>query len=159
MTSPYLERALRTMFEASLDGAFKERNGSAAIFSFLNGISLGVLVTNAARAPAGPRIYFANDAFGRLCKYAPAALIGESPKMLHGADTDQAVATAFRATLEDQGQASMRIVNYDGEGAPYVAHVFGARLDIRAGLGDDLRIGLTIREDEIQRHHENGFSA
>jgi len=152
MPSPYLESALHTVFDASLNGAFDGLSGADALSSFLNGLSIGALLTNATSGAKGPRIFFANRAMAELCGYSKVELVGGTPKMLHGEKTSRAVAEGFRKTLETVGRASMRIVNYDANGAPYIAHVLGSKLDVPSRAENDLRIALMMREDQTQQY-------
>lgn len=72
----------------------------------------GIMVTDGAIAPPGPRVRFVNHAFTRLTGYSPEETIGRTPAMLQGPKTDKAMlAELARALRGDQPWAGS-IINY-----------------------------------------------
>jgi diguanylate cyclase (GGDEF)-like protein/PAS domain S-box-containing protein len=79
-----------------------------------------VIITEAApfRAP-GPRIVFVNEAFERRTGYTRAEVIGQSPRLLQGPETQRAQLDRIRAALEQWERVRVDLINYTKSGEPY----------------------------------------
>ncbi|MCD6076472.1 MAG: diguanylate cyclase domain protein [Ramlibacter sp.] len=79
-----------------------------------------VIITEAApfRAP-GPRIVFVNEAFERRTGYTRDEVIGRSPRILQGPDTQRAQLDRIRAALEQWERVRVDLINYTKAGEPY----------------------------------------
>ncbi len=78
-----------------------------------------VLITDASLAAPGPAIVYANPAWERMTGYSADEALGQSPRMLQGPATDQAIAAGVRAHLE-QGETGWGITtNYHKDGTPF----------------------------------------
>jgi PAS domain S-box-containing protein len=58
-----------------------------------------ILITSAELDEPGPRIAYANPAFTRMTGYALPEVIGRSPRLLQGPQTERAVLDRMRAAL------------------------------------------------------------
>jgi PAS domain S-box-containing protein len=78
-----------------------------------------VIITGPNLAFPGPEIVYANPAFFEMTGYSPEELIGATPRLLQGEETDPEVTRQLRTTLEAgrfwQGSA----VNYRKNGTAY----------------------------------------
>lgn len=79
-----------------------------------------VIITEAApfRAP-GPRIVFVNDAFERRTGYTREEVLGQSPRLLQGPDTQRAQLDRIRVALEQWERVRVDLINYTKAGEPY----------------------------------------
>lgn len=78
-----------------------------------------VMVTEARLDPPGPRILYANPAFARQTGYSIEELIGQTPRILQGPDTDPELLRALRRRLDRSLPFEGRTVNYRKDGKPY----------------------------------------
>ncbi len=79
-----------------------------------------VIITEAAPfSPPGPRIVFVNDAFERRTGYTREEVLGQTPRILQGADTQRAQLDRIRAALERWERVRVDLINYTKAGEPY----------------------------------------
>ncbi|GAB3462348.1 sensor domain-containing diguanylate cyclase [Azotobacter salinestris] len=78
-----------------------------------------VLITDAQPGPSGPRILYANPAFCRMTGYAVEELLGKTPRLLQGPQTDPAVLESLREHLRTGRHFRSSTVNYRKDGTPY----------------------------------------
>lgn len=79
-----------------------------------------VLITDIWLEQPGPAITFANAAFERQTGYDRGELVGRSPRMLQGFDTDLLELARMRAALEAGGYFEGAVLNYRKSGLEYV---------------------------------------
>lgn len=84
-------------------------------------LSDGLIVCEAGdlAGPDHPRILEVNDAQCRMTGYSRKELIGSTPRMLQGPETDRAVLDRIRAALESRQEVREEIVNYGKDGKAY----------------------------------------
>ncbi len=68
----------------------------------------------------GPRIVYVNSAFEKQTGYAEGEVLGKTPRILQGAETDRAVLNSLRAALEAEEEWEGETINYRKDGSPYV---------------------------------------
>ncbi len=79
-----------------------------------------VLITEAEPIQGtGPRILFVNEAFTRMTGYTAAEVIGQTPRLLQGPDTDRKALDKIRAALEKWEPVEVEIINYRKDGSPF----------------------------------------
>ncbi len=78
-----------------------------------------VLITDANLADGGPRIEYCNPAFCDMTGYTQAELLGQSPRVLQGPDTDPVVLQRLRQCLLEGRYFQGATVNYRKDGTPY----------------------------------------
>jgi len=80
-----------------------------------------VLITEGAPLDRpGPRIVYANPAFEEMTGYSEAEVLGETPRILQGPDTDRETLDRLRTRLEAGKSWSCEAVNYRKDGTPYI---------------------------------------
>lgn len=78
-----------------------------------------VLITNAESVDLpGPRIVYINRAFTRMMGYKPEEVLGQTPRILQGPDTDRRVLRRIRAALREGQPVRVELVNYHKQGTP-----------------------------------------
>jgi PAS domain S-box-containing protein len=80
----------------------------------------------------GPRMVFVNDAFERQTGYRRADVLGRSPRLLQGPETDRRELDRIREALAAERPVRAEVVNYTREGSPFrvdmaIAPIFDAR--------------------------------
>lgn len=80
-----------------------------------------VIVTEAENIeyPTGPKIVYVNKAFEKLTGYSQKEVIGETPRLLQGALTDEESKKRIHAALQEHQPIYETLLNYDSEGRPY----------------------------------------
>jgi len=79
-----------------------------------------VLITEAEPIDAlGPRIIFVNEAFTRMTGYQASEVIGKTPRILQGPETDRDVLAKIRAALEKWEPIEVEVINYRKDGEPF----------------------------------------
>jgi len=78
-----------------------------------------VLITDAALALPGPRITYVNPAFEAMTGYTADKIVGQTPRVLQGPETERRVLDSLKATLQ-AGKAWLgETINYRKDGTPY----------------------------------------
>jgi diguanylate cyclase (GGDEF)-like protein/PAS domain S-box-containing protein len=67
----------------------------------------------------GPRIVWANKAFYQLTGYTPDEIIGQSPRILQGPESDRAAIDKIRVALEKWQSIRVELLNYRKDGSTY----------------------------------------
>lgn len=78
-----------------------------------------VLITDAQPGPMGPRIVYANPAFCEMTGYSATELLGQTPRILQGAQTSPEVLQTLRECLQANRFFRGSTVNYRKDGRPY----------------------------------------
>lgn len=79
----------------------------------------GVLITDADLRAPGPRILYVNGAYERISGYAAVELVGASPRVLQGRETDRALLDGLKAALGRGESFHGETWNYRKDGTPY----------------------------------------
>ncbi|MEP0545306.1 MAG: PAS domain S-box protein [Rhodothermales bacterium] len=79
-----------------------------------------ILITGPEIDEPGPVIVYANSAFTRLTGYELHEVVGKTPRLLQGPDTDRTVIDRLRARLEAGETFSGETINYRKDGTPFV---------------------------------------
>jgi PAS domain S-box-containing protein len=86
----------------------------------LDATGSGVLITHARPLDApGPRIVYANPATAKMTGWEVPALLGQSPRLFQGPDTDGATSAAIRRALAAAEPITVEMLNYRRDGTPF----------------------------------------
>lgn len=78
-----------------------------------------IMVTEATDAPGASRIIFVNQAFSDITGYAADEVMGKTPGMLQGPDTDQAELSRLADDLKNGRTFHGKAINYRKDGTPF----------------------------------------
>ena len=78
-----------------------------------------VFVTTAELDLPGPQILYANSAFTRMTGYSVSELLGRTPRLLQGPETDKTVLRRLREALLDGHDFIARAINYRRDGTAF----------------------------------------
>jgi PAS domain S-box-containing protein len=87
--------------------------------AFLDEDPVAVLVTDAELIRPGPRILYANAAFGRLTGRDPAEVVGLSPRFMQGKDTRRTSLNEFHRAMKSGARFHGFLTNYRADGTRY----------------------------------------
>jgi PAS domain S-box-containing protein len=100
--------------------AYAARVEEGAGFDAFDDCADAILITDAALPPPGPQILYVNAALERLCGYPRGELLGNTPRLLQGYDTDRDELARLERELALHGQFQGEIINYDKRRQEYV---------------------------------------
>jgi diguanylate cyclase (GGDEF)-like protein/PAS domain S-box-containing protein len=119
--------------QAHLKLANEELRLTGAAVQRLNDI---VVITEADPLdPPGPRIVFVNDAFAQHTGYTREEVIGQSPRILQGPETNRTELDRIKTALQRQEPVSAELLNYAKDGK-----TFWLELDIVPVIDNDGRL-------------------
>ena len=117
-----------------------------------------VLITEAASIDApGPRIVFVNDAFEIHTGYSREEVLGKSPRLLQGPQTQRAELDRIRSALQKAQPVRAELINYKKNGDPFWLELEIVPVDyFSRGLTHWVSVGRDVTErkaadDEIER--------
>ena len=85
-------------------------------------VNEGVVITDAQITAPGPKILYVNPAFTRMTGYTEDELLGRTPRLLQGPETDAAELARMRAALTRGASTEGEAINYRRDGSTYLAH-------------------------------------
>ena len=87
---------------------------------FAENSDLSILLTDSKIDPPGPKIIYANTNLLKMTGYSLEELIGKTPRIFQGANTDRSVLDKVRACLIDGTPFSGATVNYKKDGSQFL---------------------------------------
>ena len=70
-------------------------------------------------APPGPRVVYVNETFTKMTGYAADEILGETPRVLQGLNTDPDARHRIRSNLERWIPSRERMLNYRKDGSQF----------------------------------------
>ncbi|MCA9068053.1 MAG: PAS domain-containing protein, partial [Planctomycetaceae bacterium] len=86
-------------------------------------VSYSVMITTADLVPPGPVIVYVTPAFSRMTGFPADEIIGKSPRVLQGPNTDRSVLRRVNKQLSAGQSCRCEIINYRKDGSEYVAEL------------------------------------
>lgn len=84
----------------------------------VDNISESVIVTNAQIDAPGPHIVYVNAAFEEMTGFSAAEVLGTSPRILQGPDTNREHLDEVRSALQARRRISAQTTNHRKDGTP-----------------------------------------
>jgi diguanylate cyclase (GGDEF)-like protein/PAS domain S-box-containing protein len=120
MSSRIQERPEARLFENSSMTAIASLESGGLLESVLQQAFNSVVITDARFDNGGPLIVKCNPAFSLMTGYTTEELIGQSPRILQGPQTDPRVIDELRACLREGRYFQGSTVNYRKDGQAYI---------------------------------------
>jgi PAS domain S-box-containing protein len=127
--------------------AFAGRIEEGADFAVLDDCSDAIMITEGTLSRPGPRIVYVNGSLERLCGYPRGELLGSTPRMLQGYDTDREELARLQRELKAYGRFEGEILNYDKRRQEYVLGWTVVPIRDRAGA---VRNWLSLQVDVLR---------
>jgi PAS domain S-box-containing protein len=86
----------------------------------LEAASESIIVTTCELEQPGPTIIYVNPAFERMTGWMAAEIVGKSPRVLQGEDTDRSIFSGMRETLGRGDRWEGQAINYRKDGTQFV---------------------------------------
>ena len=127
----------------------------------LEAVDEAIVVTGPGLNPPGPCIEYVNAGFTRMTGYTAADVVGRTPRMFQGQDTDRAVLDRLRTDMEAGRSSRGEAVNYRKDGTSFfiewlispvleeqgrVAHWVSAQRDVTERKRAEARQRLLLAE-------------
>lgn len=104
----------------SIESVMENADASIALLEVLADNSFdSILVTDTTNAG---KIIYANKAFKKLTGHDPADVIGQTPRILQGAGTDEKVIDRLSEALKTGGKFEGKAINYKKDGTPFIMY-------------------------------------
>lgn len=161
-----VEQALRTL-NINLGESLADRtdelerslNELRLLSEAVSNLGEGVLITNDSLEWPGPQIVFVNDALCRITGYTAKELIGRSPRILQGKETDRETLDQIKTELSAGRSCEAELVNYRKDRTRYDAELFitplsnaeGQRtnfVSIHRDITEQKRVRAELRKNE-----------
>jgi len=93
----------------------------AAMERALDGANIPILITEAGLRRPGPKIVYVNRAFCTSTRYKKEELLGQTPRILQGPQTDRLLLKELADRLKNGLPFTGQTINYRKDGTPYLA--------------------------------------
>ncbi len=99
--------------------------------------------------PDGPEVVYCNEAFTRLTGYAPEDIVGKTPRVLQGPETDREALARIRRHMAALLPVRQEVRNYTKEGVPFWTELNIVPVADAAGRYTHI---VSVQRDTTERH-------
>lgn len=111
---------LRYVIGRDISDKIKKEQQLKLFESAISNTKDAVVITEAVPTDvSGPKIVYVNEAFTTMTGYTREEIIGKTPKLLHGPETDQKVMAKLYKAVEHWESCEIEVVNYKKNREPY----------------------------------------
>lgn len=110
--------------------------------------SEAIMLTDTELEKPGPRILWVNPAFTEITGYERTEVLGKTPRILQGPDTEESVLRRLRRRLEAGERFEGETVNYRKDGTPFVNHWSIAPVH---GAGEEIEYWVSVQRDVTEK--------
>ncbi|MFO1265009.1 MAG: PAS domain S-box protein [Rhodoferax sp.] len=143
-----------------LSGAFqditerRQRDESLYLLELcISRIKDSILITDASDVHgSGPHIVFVNQAFEVLTGYNQSEVLGQTPRLLQGPDTDRAALARLHQAVDRGEPISEELLNYAKDGTPYWIEV--SLSPVRSNMGEVTHFVAVERDVTARRRSD-----
>ena len=143
-----------------LSGAFQDiterrrRDESLHLLELcISRIKDSILITDASDLhSSGPHIVFVNQAFEVLTGYNQSEVLGQTPRLLQGPDTDRAALARLHQAVDRGEPISEELLNYAKDGTPYWIEV--SLSPVRSNMGEVTHFVAVERDVTARRRSD-----
>ncbi len=118
------QSALRQLTETLEQRVVEQTHEVQLLAAAVSHLAEGVVITDDELDWPGPRIRFVNEAMCRITGYTADELIGQTPRVLQGEQTDRGTRTRMKRELAAGRPVLCELVNYRKDGTPYDAELY-----------------------------------
>jgi len=111
-------------------------------------VSYSVVITTAALDSPGPRIVYATPAFCRMTGFTIEDIIGRTPRVLQGPNTDRAVLAQLRRRLDAGQSYTCELINYRKDRSEYLVQL---TIDPVRNAEGDVSHWVAVQQDVTER--------
>ena len=142
------EDALRKLHEQLEQLVADQTSEIRLLAEAVSHLAEGVVITDDELDWPGPRIRFVNDAMCRITGYTADELVGQTPRVLQGEQTDRGTRERMKSELAVGRPFLCELVNYRKDGTAYEAELFITPLFDAAGKRTNF---VSIHRDITER--------
>ncbi len=118
------QSALRQFTETLEQRVVEQTHEVQLLAAAVSHLAEGVVITDDELDWPGPRIRFVNSAMCRITGYTADELVGQTPRLLQGEQTDRATCSRIKSELSAGRAVLCEFINYRKDGTPYDAELY-----------------------------------
>ncbi len=130
----------------------EDKKRSPLLESVIKQTTQAVLITEGRLEKPGPQIIYVNAAFTEITGYEPHEVVGKTPRILQGPETEPWVLDQLRKRLKQGLSFEGEAINYRKDGSPYVNHWSIAPVHNEAGT---ITHWVSVQRDVTERRRMN----
>lgn len=111
-------------------------------------VSYSVMITTADLRAPGPKILYVTPSFTKMTGFEPAEIVGRTPRILQGPNTDRALLARMRRELSEGRSCTCEVINYRKDRSEYVAEL---TIDPVRDANGEVTHWVAVQQDVTER--------